>query len=227
MCIGLICTPEGLPLSYEVLSGNRTDVTTVEEIVKMLEEKHVLCRSTARGEKERAMLERQSQGLAANWAKIQAWLVRSPQADLEKVKRRIGRVLAKYPAAARIIEARVEQDVHGQSCNLCFFSHLESGQRAHHRQGVYLLRTNCEETDPATIWRWYIQLISAEAAFHTAKSDLGLRPIFHHLKSRVEAHILVCFLALALWRSLELWMSAKGLGTSVRKLMPQSPPSKA
>ena len=98
-------------------------------------------------------------------------------------------------------------------------SHLEAGQRAHHRQGAYLLRTNCEETDPATLWRWYIQLISAEAAFRTAKSDLGLRPIFHHLESRVDAHILVCFLALALWRTLEQWMHAKGLGSCARKLI--------
>ena len=82
-----------------------------------------------------------------------------------------------------------------------------------------MLRTNCEETDPATLWRWYIQLISAEAAFRTAKSDLGLRPIYHHLESRVEAHILVCFLALALWRCLEQWMSAKGLGSCARKLI--------
>ena len=293
VCIGLVCTPEGLPLSYEVFSGNRTDVTTVEEIVTMMEEKYgaaqrvwvmdrgmvseaniaflrrrkalyivgtpkselrhfeaalleeenwtqvqaglearmvehpdgdgseryVLCRSTARAQKERAMLERQSQGLVVELGKIQAWLVRSPQADLEKVGRRIGRVLGKYPAAARVIEARVEQDGQGLACNLRFFSHLEVGQRAHRGQGVYLLRTNCEETDPATLWRWYIQLISAEAAFRTAKSDLGLRPIFHHLESRVDAHILVCFLALALWRSLEQWMSAKGLGSSARKLI--------
>lgn len=293
VCIGLVCTPEGLPLSYEVFSGNRVDVTTVEDIVRMMEdkygaaervwvmdrgmvseaniaflrerkalyivgtpkselrhfegalleeenwtevqaglearmvahpdgngsEKYVLCRSTARAEKERAMLERQSQGLATELAKIQAWLVRNPQDNLEKVGRRIGRALGKYPAAARIMEARVEQDPTGRACRLVFFSHLEAGQRAHHRQGAYLLRTNCEETDPATLWRWYIQLISAEAAFRTAKSDLGLRPIFHHLESRVDAHILVCFLALALWRTLEQWMHAKGLGSCARKLI--------
>lgn len=293
VCIGLVCTPEGLPLSYEVFSGNRVDVTTVEDIVKMMEEKYgaaervwvmdrgmvseaniaflrerkalyivgtpkselrhfeaalleeenwtdvqaglearlvehpdgngnekfVLCRSTARAQKERAMLERQSQRLAAELGKIQAWLVRSPQTDLEKVGRRIGRALGKYPAAARIMEARVEQDAKGCAYNLCFFSDLEAGQRAHRGGGAYLLRTNCEETDPATLWRWYIQLISAEAAFRTAKSDLGLRPIFHHLESRVDAHILVCFLALALWRSLEQWMQAKGLGSCARKLI--------
>jgi transposase len=292
VCIGLVCTPEGLPLSYEVFSGNRADVTTVEDIVKMMEskygaaervwvmdrgmvseaniaflrerkalyivgtpkselrhfeaalleeenwthvqdglearmvehpdgdaEKYVLCRSTARAEKERAMLARQSEGLAGELAKIHAWLARSSQSDQEKVGRRIGRALGKYPAAARVIEARVEHDAQGRACALCFFSHLEAGARAHLRRGAYLLRTNCQETDPATLWRWYIQLIAAEAAFRTAKSDLGLRPIYHHLPSRVDAHILVCFLALALWRTLEQWMCAKGLGSCARKLI--------
>lgn len=293
VCIGLVCTPEGLPLSYEVFSGNRADVTTVEDIVKMMEEKYgaaervwvmdrgmvseaniaflrerkalyivgtpkselrhfeaalleaenwtqvqdglearmvehpdgdgaekyVLCRSTARAEKERAMLARQSEGLAGELAKIHAWLVRGPQSDQEKVGRRIGRALGKYPAAARVIQARVQHDTEGRACALCFFSHLEAGGRAHLRRGAYLLRTNCEETDPATLWRWYIQLIAAEAAFRTAKSDLGLRPIYHHLQSRVDAHILVCFLALALWRTLEQWMSAKGLGSCARRLI--------
>jgi len=293
VCIGLVCTPEGLPLSYEVFSGNRTDVTTVEDIVKMMEEKYgaaervwvmdrgmvseaniaflrqrkalyivgtpkselrhfetvlleeknwttvqeglearmvehpdgegsekyVLCRSTARAEKERAMLARQSQRLTAELAKVQAWLQRKAEPDLEKVGRRIGRALGKYPAAARIVQARVEHDAQGRAYDLGIFSAVEDGQRAHRGGGAYLLRTNCKETDPATLWRWYIQLISAEAAFRTAKSDLGLRPIFHQLETRVEAHILVCFLALALWRSLEQWMLARGLGSCARKLI--------
>jgi hypothetical protein len=64
-----------------------------------------------------------------------------------------------------------------------------------------------------------LQLQAAEAAFRIAKSDLHLRPVFHQKANRVEAHILVCFLALALWRTLEQWMSAKGLGTCARQLL--------
>ena len=85
--------------------------------------------------------------------------------------------------------------------------------------GAYLLRTNCTETDPAKIWRWYIQLTQAEAAFRTSKSDIGLRSIYHQKSERVESHLLVCFLSLAMWRSLEMWMQSKGLGTSARKLV--------
>lgn len=293
VCIGLVCTPEGLPLAYEVFAGNRADVTTVEDIVRLMEEKYgaaervwvmdrgmtseaniaflrqrkalyivgtpkselrhfeaalledtewtevqdglearlvehpdgqggekyVLCRSTARAEKERAMLVRQSDNLGAELAKIDAWLQRTPQSDREKVGRRIGRVLGQCPAAARILQAHVQYDAEGRACALSFFSDLAAGQKAHLRRGAYLLRTNCTESDPAQIWRWYIQLIAAEAAFRTAKSDLGLRPIFHQLESRVDAHILVCFLALALWRTLEQWMNAKGLGSCARKLI--------
>jgi transposase len=69
------------------------------------------------------------------------------------------------------------------------------------------------------MWKWYIKLTQAGSAFRTVKSDLGLRPIFYHKENRVQAHILVCFPALALWRKLEQWMNSEGLGTCVRQLV--------
>jgi len=295
VCIGLVCTPEGLPLSFEVFAGNRTDVTTVEHIVRTMEQKYgqaariwvmdrgmlseanleflrarkarylvgtpkrwlraheaellehsewtevredlevrlvehpggvpgerfVLCRSSARALKERAMLARQTERLTTELAKIDTALRRTPQSDLEAVGRRIGRHLGRYPAAAAILHAQVEHDGQGRACALHVSSDLAAGQKAHREKGAYLLRTNCEETDPAQLWRWYVQLTQAESAFRTAKSDLGLRPVFHHKEDRVQAHILVCFLSLALWRSLEQWMSAQGLGTCARQLVKQ------
>jgi hypothetical protein len=293
VCIGLVCTPEGLPLAFEVFAGNRADVTTVETIVTAMEtkcgaaeriwvldrgmvseaniaflrarkarylvgtpkswlrqheavlleqtdwrqvadglevrlvtppdgapgEQYVLCRSAARAEKERAMLQRQSDGLTVALGKVAAWLQRAPQTNLEAVGRRIGRALGKYPAAAAIITAQVQTDGQGCASGLEITSDVAAGQRAHRQKGAYLLRTNCEETDPVQLWRWYIQLVQAEAAFRTAKSDLGLRPVYHQKQDRVQAHILVCFLALALWRTLEQWMHAKGLGTCARQLL--------
>jgi transposase len=184
------------------------------------EEQYVLCRSSARAEKERAMLARQSDRLCEELLKIDTALRRQPEADLEKLGRRIGRHQGKYPAAARHIEVSVQRDAQsGAATGLSITTALSKGQRTHQQHGAYLLRTNCTETDPAKLWRWYIQLTEAEAAFRTAKSDLKLRPIYHQKTARVEAHILVCFLALAQWRVLEQWMSGKGLGTCARKLV--------
>lgn len=294
VCIGLVCSPEGLPLSFEVFAGNRADVTTVEDIVKRMEDKYgqaqrvwvmdrgmvsekniaflrerkarylvgtpkaqlrefeqqlldrdgwsevqpglearllahpdgkgeeqyVLCRSSARAEKERAMLARQSDRLTEELLKIDTALRRQPEADLEKLGRRIGRHQGKNPAAAKHIDIQVQRDEKsGAATGLQITTPIAKGQRSDQQHGAYLLRTNCTETDPAKLWRWYIQLTQAEAAFRTAKSDLKLRPIYHQKTERVEAHILVCFLALAQWRVLEQWMSGKGLGTCARKLV--------
>ena len=295
VCIGLVCAPDGLPLSYEVFAGNRTDVTTVQEIVSKMEERfgkakriwvmdrgmvsganleflrsrgarylvgapnselrhfkselsekdgwsevqsglearlvghpqrggeetYVLCRSVARSEKERAMLDKQVDSLTAELLKVQSSLHRRASKELEKLQRRIGRWLGRYPAAAKVLRAELMYAKDGSAVGLSIYSDLKAGQKAALSQGAYLLRTNCDERDPAKLWRWYIQLTQAEAAFRTSKSDLGMRPIFHQKTDRVEAHILVCFIALAMWRSLEMWMSSKGLGTCARKLIEQ------
>lgn len=293
VCIGLVCTPEGLPLSFEVFAGNRPDVTTVEQMVELMEktygqaeriwvmdrgmvsgknieflrsrgafyvvgtpksqlrkveaalldndqweevnpglearlvehpdglgeETFVLCRSTDRAGKEQGIFDRQARALTHELLKIDSALRKRPQADLEKLQRRIGRWLGRYPKAAAVTHANLLGDQDGRAIGLQIYTDLAKGQMLSRSWGAYLLRTNCQETDPAKIWKWYVQLTQAEAAFRTTKSDSGLRPIYHQRADRVEAHILVCFLALALWRSLEMWMSAKGLGTCARKLV--------
>ena len=85
--------------------------------------------------------------------------------------------------------------------------------------GSYILRTNWTESDPKTLWNTYIQLTEVEDSFRTEKHDLGMRPIFHQKQERTQAHILVCFLALTMWRTLQQWMKASGLGTAPRKLI--------
>ena len=83
----------------------------------------------------------------------------------------------------------------------------------------YLLRTNWTETDPKTWWNTYIQLTEVEDAFRIIKHDLGMRLIYHHKRDRIQARILVCFLSLAMRRTLQQWMKASGLGTASRKLL--------
>ena len=86
-------------------------------------------------------------------------------------------------------------------------------KEAEFRDGHYLLRTNLVAEDPAVLWDRYMQLTQVEAAFKCLKSDLGIRPIYHQLEHRVEAHILVAFLAYCLSITLKhrLQMQAPGL----------------
>jgi transposase len=113
----------------------------------------------------------------------------------------------------------VQRDAQQRACGLKVTERAERTQWATHAHGAYLLRTNCVEKDPAQLWRWYMQLTQAEDAFRISKSDLHLRPVFHQKTERVEAHILVCFLSLALWRTLEQWMRGKQLGNCARQLV--------
>lgn len=85
--------------------------------------------------------------------------------------------------------------------------------------GAYILRTNVTDWSAEDLWRTYTQLTDAEAAFRVAKSDLRIRPIWHHREDRVDSHILVCFLAYAMWKTLEGWQSKAGLGSSPRTVI--------
>jgi len=87
------------------------------------------------------------------------------------------------------------------------------------QNGCYLLRTNLVDKDPAERWRTYIGLTEAESALRALKSPLGMRPVYHQKTDRVDAHIFTCFLALAMRRTLSLWMKESGLGTAPDKLL--------
>ena len=86
-------------------------------------------------------------------------------------------------------------------------------------EGCYLLRSNLNDIDAKTLWKHYIQLTEAEWAFRITKDELVLRPIWHHKEDRVKAHILVCFLAYAMWKTLAGWMRGSGLGDAPRSLL--------
>ena len=81
------------------------------------------------------------------------------------------------------------------------------------------MRTNLQGRSATELWQTYIGLTQIEDSFRITKHDLGLRPIYHHKQDRTQAHILVCFLALVMWRTLQHWMQTSGLGTAPRKLL--------
>jgi len=92
-------------------------------------------------------------------------------------------------------------------------------REAQRRDGHYLLRTNLMAEDPALLWDRYMQLVQVEAAFKSLKSDLGLRPIYHQLEHRVEAHILIAFLAYCLTATLKYRLQIHAPGLSPRAVL--------
>ena len=299
VCIGLIVTPEGLPIACEVFEGNRGDSTTVEEIIERLRTKYgherrvwvmdrgmvseeileqlrqwkasylvgtpksmlksferelldesdwarvvngvevklcrapdgsaetfVLCRAPGRRQKERAMRERQVQNLETALRKLKEATERQrrPLRDQSKADRRIGRMMQRYTRAARLFEVTVTSaptaSARGAArLQISWSKRDEPSAWAELADGCYLLRTNLPATDPEQLWKTYIGLTQVEFSFRLSKTDLALRPIYHHWEQRAQAHILVCFLALVLWRSLELWIDSAGLGTAPRPLL--------
>jgi hypothetical protein len=92
-------------------------------------------------------------------------------------------------------------------------------ESAKSREGCYLLRSNVADWTAEDLWKAYMQLTEAEAAFRIQKDELRLRPVWHQTAERVQAHILVCFLAYVLRKTLEGWSQRAGLGRSVPTLL--------
>jgi transposase len=87
------------------------------------------------------------------------------------------------------------------------------------REGRYILRTNLQEKDGAKVWSFYLQLVEVEEAFKNLKGDLCIRPIFHQVERRIEAHVFVCFLAYCLYVTLRHQLRAKAPGLTVRQVL--------
>jgi transposase len=181
------------------------------------EEIFVLCRSLGRREKEKAILNRFVKRLGDKLTKLAERAEQGKVRDKQRVERQIGRLLERNSRAASLFTVTVtEKDTH---LSIDIKRNEERYEWAVETGGSYLLRTNWGETDPKVLWSTYIQLTQVEDAFRTTKHDLGMRPIFHQKQDRTQAHILVCFLSLVLWRTLQQWMKASGLGTAPRKLL--------
>jgi transposase len=287
VCLALVVTREGLPLGYELFAGDRADVTTVEEIVGLIEKRYgraariwvmdrgmvsaeniaflkeggrryilgtprsqlrefraellgtdwetvrpglevkccpapggeetfILCRSAARREKERGMHARFERRIEEGLTRLrEACLRRAHTAGA--VERQVGRLLGQNTRAAGLFEVFVFADKEDRA--MLVWDRLDQWREwADLTEGCYLLRSNITDWSAAELWQAYIQLTQAEAAFRIHKSDLELRPIWHQRQDRVEAHILVCFLAYVLWKTLGRLCHAAGLGDEPRKV---------
>jgi transposase len=185
------------------------------------EDSYLLCRSTQRRAKEHAMHQRFAERIEQGLARLAQRIARC-KGPLERARldRQIGRLLgANRHAAGRYIVELVEDRSCAAGLKLNVSINQQWEQRAALAEGCYVLRTNLRQWDASTLWRTYIQLTEAEAAFRIHKRELSIRPIWHQKASRVEAHLLVCFLAYVLWKALEQWQVRAGLGNSPRTIL--------
>lgn len=176
-------------------------------------ETYVLCRSTARREKELAIRSRFSARLEKGLKALAKRVAEGKLKDRSKVERRLGSLLARHPQVADLYAVGITERNGRLQLNWNLREERRAWQQA--REGAYLLRTNLPSTEPEQLWKSYIQLTEAEAAFRALKSELSIRPIFHQLERRAKAHILVAFLGYALWVTLKHLL--------IRKRSPLSP----
>jgi transposase len=185
------------------------------------DETFILCRSQDRIQKEKAMHERFSARIETELESL-ARRLRDSRSKIERsgVDRQIGRLLERNRRAAQRFQISVLEDPSQASgLRLDWTVRQDWDEWAQRSEGCYVLRTNIADWTPEQLWQAYIQLTQAEAAFRIQKSDLSIRPVWHQKAGRVQAHILVCFLAYVLWKTLEQWSNRAGLGHSPRLLL--------
>jgi transposase len=180
----------------------------------------ILCRSADRRSKERAMHDKFSQRIETALKRLTARIAHSKKRlDAATVNRQIGRILQQNQRAAARFAIELLADPGPEGLRLRFAYNAAFDDWAAVSEGAYLLRSNITDWSDQQLWKAYIQLTQAEAAFRIQKDQLNVRPIWHQREDRVQAHILVCFLAFVLWKSLEMWQSRAGLGNSPRTIL--------
>jgi len=196
----------------------REDVSV--KLVRGEEEHVILCRSAERRTKERAMHEKFSRRIELGLDRLQRRIQHagSPLSKAQ-VNRQIGRLLQRNQRAAARFAIELIDDDTPAGFHLAVKHSAEFDSWAQLTEGAYVLRSNVEDWNEEKLWRAYIQLTQAEAAFRIQKDQLHIRPIWHQRADRVQAHILVCFLAFVLWKTLELWQQRAGLGNSPRTVL--------
>lgn len=177
----------------------------------------ILCRSAARKEKEQAIHNRFIERLEKGLQKVKKSCDSGRVKKVTVVERRIGRLLERYNRASPLFDVNVKE--RDGKIDLTWTIHNTYSDWARLSEGCYLLRTNIKDWTAEDLWKAYIQLTEAEAAFRIHKQDLSLRPIWHQRQDRVQAHILVCFLAYVLWKCLAQMAKHAGLGNEPRTVL--------
>lgn len=215
----LVGTPKGRLAKYEQALLDRPWQAAREGVqVKLLPQEgelYVLAQSADRINKERAMRRRQLKGLVERLKKLQTM-----ELDRDKLLLNLGAAKAQFPAGWRLVTVQVPPTQSPTPAERFTFAlRRDKLRQVRRREGRYLLRTNLSGEDPARLWQLYIQLTQVEAAFKDLKNDLRLRPIFHQLEHRIEAHIFVAFLAYCLHVQLRARLRPLAPGLTPRSVL--------
>jgi transposase len=181
------------------------------KLLSQADELYVLAQSADRVHKERSMRRRQLKWL---WARLKK-LSTMKKLNREELLMKLGAAKQHSPSAYRLVQVEVEKNQPAFTYRL----DREKLRRQRRREGRYLLRTNLTETDPAKLWSLYLQLVNVEEAFKNLKGDLAIRPIFHQSEKRIEAHILISFLAYCLHITLTERLRALAPGLTARSAL--------
>jgi len=188
--------------------GQRTGV-----FVKRFEkgdEAYILCISDGRKEKDRAIREKQEKRLRKDVEALQKRIGSGAIKTTKKVFEAIGRLKERYPRVARYW--LLDYDEKNQA--LTFEQDSAKQLMAEQVDGAYVLRTDRKDFSDQEVWTNYMMLTRVEAAFRDMKSPLAVRPVYHQLQHRVEAHIFVCVLAYHLLVAIETMLKRTGIGGS-------------
>jgi transposase len=180
------------------------------------EETFILCRSRNRLEKEKAILARFESRIEEGLNKLQASCQKRKQSAV-KIAERVGRLKGANSRAARLFDVNVAEGDDGRT-KLTWTKKESLRKWVTLTDGCYVLRSNVNDWTHEELWQAYMQLTEAESAFRIQKCDLSIRPIWHQKEDRVLAHILVCFLAYVLWKTLAQLCRGAGLGDEPRRV---------
>jgi transposase len=214
----LVGTPKGrlsqleaqlLPLEWQAVRPG-VDVKLLPEQGEL----YVLAQSRDRVNKERAMRRRQLKRLCKRLAKL-----RQMRLSVRQLLLKLGECRARYRVAWRLLDLELPASGARKPARFSFRLNRDKLRTARRREGRYLLRTNLTGRDPAALWQFYIQLTEIEAAFKNLKDDLALRPIYHQLEHRVEAHIFVAFMAYCLHVTLRARLRPLAGGLTTRAVL--------
>jgi transposase len=189
----------------ELLKDDWTQVRPEVEVKKVAipqgEETYILCRTSGRKEKEKAIRNRFSNSMETALKGLEKAIVTGRLKDRNKMERRLGKIQARHPQVNDLYDLALRETAEG----VHLFWEIKEDRKSwrESREGAYLLRTNLKAETAEELWSKYMQLTEAEASFRALKSELSVRPLFHQLEPRVKAHVMVAFLGYALWVTLK------------------------